>query len=51
MRDYLAKLSPTARITLGIPLLVVAYSVVMVLLPAVLHAMVPDVVRSVLNLL
>jgi hypothetical protein len=36
---------------LAIPLLLMAYPVVMVLLPAVLRAMVPDVVRSVLSLM
>jgi hypothetical protein len=36
---------------LTIPLLLMAYPVVMVLLPAALRAMVPDVVRSVLSLI
>jgi hypothetical protein len=51
MRAYLAKLSPAARMALTIPLLLMAYPVVMVLLPAALRAMVPDVVRSVLSLI
>jgi hypothetical protein len=51
MRAYLAKLSPMVRMALGIPLLLMAYPVVMIVLPAVLRAMVPDVVRSVLSLL
>jgi hypothetical protein len=36
---------------LAIPLILIAYPVVMMLLPALLHAMVPDVVRSVLRLI
>ncbi len=51
MRDYLAKLPPRLRMLLAIPLILIAYPVVMMLLPALLHAMVPDVVRSVLRLI
>jgi hypothetical protein len=51
MQDYLAKLTPRARMLLAIPILVIAYPVVTIVLPAVLHAVVPDVVRSVLSLI
>jgi hypothetical protein len=50
MRTYLAKLSPTARMVLAVPLLFVAYSVVMNA-PAILRAVVPDAVRAVLSML
>jgi hypothetical protein len=51
MRAYLAKLTPKARMLLTIPLIVIAYPIVMILLPAIIHAIVPDVVRSVLSLI
>ena len=51
MRFHLAKLTPKARILLALPVVAIAYPVVMILLPALLHAAVPNVVRSVLNLL
>jgi hypothetical protein len=51
MRTYLSKLSPTARMALAIPLLMVAYPVVMIVLPCVVRAIVPNVVRSVLSLM
>ena len=51
MRAYFAKLSPKARMLLAIPLIAVAYPVVMVLVPAIVRAIVPDVVRSVLSLI
>lgn len=50
MRTYLAKLSPTARMVLAIPLLLIAYSVLMNA-PAILRAAVPDAVRSVLSMM
>ncbi len=51
MRAYLANLPPKARMLLAIPVVAVAYPVVMILLPAVVRALVPDVVRSVLSLI
>ncbi|MGA8443397.1 MAG: hypothetical protein WB762_32365 [Candidatus Sulfotelmatobacter sp.] len=51
MRAYLAKLTPKAQMLLAIPLVAIAYPVVMILLPAIIRAIVPDVVRSVLILL
>jgi hypothetical protein len=51
MRAYLAKLTPRARMLLAVPAIVIAYTIVMIVVPALVHAMVPDVVRSVLRLL
>jgi len=51
MRAYLAKLTPTIRMLLALPLIAIAYPVVTVLLPAVVRCVVPDVVRSVLSLI
>jgi hypothetical protein len=51
MRAYLAKLSPKARMLLAVPLVLIAYMIVMIVIPAVVHAAVPEVVRSVLRLL
>jgi len=51
MRAYLDKLPPKAKMLLAVPLLVLAYPVVMILLPAAIHALVPNVVRSVLSLI
>jgi hypothetical protein len=51
MRAYLAKLTPKAQFLLALPLIAIAYPVVMILLPAIIRAVVPDVVRTVLSLL
>jgi hypothetical protein len=51
MRAYLAKLPAKAQLLVALPLIAVAYPVVMILLPALVHALVPDVVRSVLRLI
>ena len=51
MRAYLAKMTPKARLLLALPLIAIAYPVVMILLPAIIRAIVPDVVRSVLSLI
>ncbi len=51
MRVYLAKLPSKARMLLAIPLFLMAYPVVMILIPALFRAMVPQVVRSVLSLI
>jgi len=51
MRAYLAKLPPKAQLLLALPLIAIAYPVVMILLPAIIRALVPDVVRSVLSLI
>ena len=36
---------------LVLPLILIAYPVVTILVPAIIHAIVPDVVRSVLSML
>ncbi|MFZ0198459.1 MAG: hypothetical protein WB523_23685 [Candidatus Sulfotelmatobacter sp.] len=51
MRAFLANLTPRTRMLLAIPVIAVAYPVVMILLPAIVHALVPSVVRSVLSLI
>ena len=51
MRAYLAKLTPTTRILLTVPVVMIAYSVVTIVIPALMRAMVPEVVRSVLRLM
>jgi hypothetical protein len=51
MRAYLTKMTPKARLLLALPLIAMAYPVVMILLPAIIRAIVPDVVRSVLSLI
>jgi hypothetical protein len=51
MRAYLAKLSPKTGMMLAFPILAVAYPIFTILLPAMVHAVVPDVVRSVLHLI
>jgi hypothetical protein len=51
MRAYLQKLPPKARLLLALPVLALAYPVLTMLLPAMLRAAVPNVVRSVLSLL
>ena len=51
MRAYLANLTPKAAMLLAVPLVAVAYPVVMILLPAIVRAIIPDVVRSVLSLI
>jgi hypothetical protein len=51
MRAYLAKLTPKAAMLLAVPVLAVAYPIVMIVIPAMVRAVVPNVVRSVLNLM
>jgi hypothetical protein len=51
MQHHLAKLNPKTRLALAISLMIAAYPVVMMILPAMLRAIVPDVVRSVLSLM
>jgi hypothetical protein len=51
MQAYIAKLTPRARLLLALPLVAIAYPVVMILVPAIIRAIVPDVVRSVLSLI
>jgi hypothetical protein len=51
MRAYLANLTPKALMLLAVPVIAIAYPVVTVVVPAVIHAMVPEVVRTVLRLI
>jgi hypothetical protein len=51
MRAYLTNLTPKARILLAVPIVAITYPVIMILLPAIVRAIVPDVVRSVLSLI
>jgi hypothetical protein len=51
MRANLAKLTPTARLLLALPLIAIAYPLVTIVIPAAIHAVVPEVVRSVLSLM
>ena len=50
MRAYLANLTPKTRMLLAVPAVVLAYVIVTMVLPAIVHAAVPEVVRSVLRL-
>jgi hypothetical protein len=51
MRAYLANLTPKARMLLALPVLAIVYPVIMILVPAIIRAVIPDVVRSVLSLI
>jgi len=51
MRAYLANLTPTARMLLVLPVIALAYPVITLVLPAMVRALLPDVVRSVLSLI
>lgn len=51
MRGYFANLTPKARVLLALPLLAIAYPVIVIVLPAAIRALIPDVVRSVLSLI
>jgi hypothetical protein len=51
MRSYLAKLTPKVQMLVAIPVVLLSYPFVTMVLPAIVHAIVPDVVRSVLRLM
>jgi hypothetical protein len=51
MRAYFANLTPKAFMLLAVPVLAIAYPVVTLVLPAMVRALVPETVRSVLSLL
>jgi hypothetical protein len=51
MRPYLSNLTPRLKMLLALPALVIAYTLVTCVLPAIARAVVPDSVRSVLSLL
>jgi hypothetical protein len=51
MKAYFNNLSNRAWFLLVVPAVVVAYPIVTIVIPAVLHAVVPQVVQNVLRLL
>lgn len=51
MLAYFAKLTPKASLLLAVPILAIAYPVVTLVVPAVIRAVVPEVVRTVLRLI
>ena len=51
MKDYLNSLSTRTWLLLAIPAVVLAYPVARIVVPAVVHAVVPEVVRSVLSVI
>jgi hypothetical protein len=51
MKNYFTKLSPGVCALLTLPVAMIAYSVVMVVVPLVVQAVVPEVVRTVLHLI
>jgi hypothetical protein len=51
MKAYLANLSSNTWALVAVSVVLIAYPVVRIVIPAVVHAVVPDVVRTVLNLI
>jgi len=51
MKNYFNNLPTKTWLLLVIPAVVLAYPVVRIVVPAVLHEVVPDVVRSVLSVI
>ena len=51
MKAYFNNLPTRTWLLLVVPLVVLAYPVVRIVVPAVLHAVVPEVVRSVLHVI
>lgn len=51
MRAYLAKLPPKAFMLLTITVLAIAYPLATIVVPAVVRALLPEAVRSVLHML
>jgi hypothetical protein len=51
MRAYLANLKPNLLILLALSALAIAYPIVTIVMPAIIRAVVPDAVRSVLSLM
>ena len=51
MKAYLANLQPKIWMLLTLSAVVIAYPVVRVVLPAIIRAVVPETVRSILSLL
>lgn len=51
MKSYFTNLPTRTWVFLVVPAVVIAYPVARIVVPAVLHAVVPEVVRSVLSLI
>jgi len=51
MKAYLANLSMRMWLLLAVPAIVIAYPVARIVVPAVAHAVVPEVVRTVLRVI
>jgi hypothetical protein len=51
MKEYSKNLSTGTWLLLAIPAVVLAYPVARIVVPAVVHAVVPEVVRSVLSVI
>lgn len=51
MRAYLANLTPWKFMVLAVPVVAIAYPIVTLVAPAVMHALVPEAVRTVLSLI
>jgi hypothetical protein len=51
MKAYLANRSSNAWAVAAITVVLIAYPIARIVVPAVIHAVVPDVVRTVLNLI
>jgi hypothetical protein len=51
MKAYLANQSSNAWAVAAVTVVLIAYPIVRIVFPAVVHAVVPEVVRTVLNLI
>jgi hypothetical protein len=51
MRAYLNNLSTKTWMLLVVPALVIAYPIARVVVPAIIHAVVPEVVRNVMSVI
>jgi hypothetical protein len=51
MKNSLTRLSPTVWMLVVVPAVIIAYPVASIIVPAVIHAVVPQVVRTVLTVL
>jgi len=51
MKSRISNLSPELRLVLLVPILALAYSIVRIVIPAVVNAVVPEVVRNVLHMI
>lgn len=51
MKAYFENLPTKTWLLLAVPAVVLAYPIVTIVVPAVLHALVPEVVRSVLSVI